>query len=258
MSDYLSVCEESARRAGAILLDWVGRFKVRSKGPSDLVTEADLAAQQAIREVVLENFPDHGFVGEEGERVDEGRLREFCWIVDPLDGTANYAHGVPHFAVSVGLLHAGRLQAGVVFDPMMKECFAAEQGHGATLNGQPLRAAPATDLSEVLVATGFPPHVEADLPALRQFPAVMQKCLAIRRSGSAALNLAYLAAGRFGAYWAAELHPWDAAAGALLVSEAGGRITSFSGQEFDVWDPKLVAACTPEVHGQLLDVLRNA
>lgn len=254
MPDFLTVCEEAARAGGAELQNWVGKFQVREKGPRDLVTQADVASQQVIRGIVMGRFPDHGFVGEEnGEQQTPDT--PYRWIVDPLDGTSNYAHGVPHYCVSVALEGERRLLAGAVYDPVLDECFAAAAGQGARLNGRPIQVSRVTSLAAALVATSFPARVTADLPVVAELVAVLPACQAFRRGGSAALNLAYIAAGRFEAYWAADLHPWDAAAGVLLVLEAGGVVTDLDGGPFDVWNPKLLAAAGPDLHQQLFAVL---
>jgi myo-inositol-1(or 4)-monophosphatase len=238
-------------------LDWVGRFSTRLKGPRDLVTEADVATQEAISQVVARHFPDHGFVGEEQSPADAAASRggEYRWIVDPIDGTTNYVHGVPHYAVSIGVERDAQLVAACVFDPMLKECYTASTGGGAFLNGQPIQASGVENLNEALIAASFPPRVSPELPVISEFLEFLQACQAVRRSGSAALNLAYIAAGRFDGYWAADLHPWDAAAGVLLVLEAGGTVTNLVGGPFDVWDPKCLATGSPALHKEMLAVL---
>ncbi len=257
MSEFATVCEIAAKAGAAVLQDWIGRFETRQKGPSDLVTEADLASQEAIRKLVLAAFPDHGFVGEEGGAPGEEREHLYRWIVDPLDGTTNYVHGVPHYAVSVALEREGKLLAGCIYDPLMQESFTASAGEGAKLNGRPLRVSGCTQLREALVAASFPHQVDAALPTIREFAAVLPACQAIRRIGSAALNLAYVAAGRFDAYWATDLRAWDAAAGALLIQEAGGSLRARDGGPFDVWNPKLLAAATPELSDELARLLNE-
>ena len=250
------VCEEAARAAGATLLDWRGRFKAREKGRADLVTEADLAAQKAIEKVVLGAFPEHGFVGEEeGEPINPDS--QFQWIVDPLDGTTNYVHDVPHYATSIALTERGKLLAGVVFDPVADECYSATAGEGTKLNGTPVRTSGIENLADALVAASFPPQVTKNLQALSEMIDIMPHCQAIRRGGSAALNLAYIAAGRFDAYWARDLYPWDAAAGVLLIQEAGGVVTDPQGKQFDPWKPLLLAGASQELHRQLGELLQE-
>jgi myo-inositol-1(or 4)-monophosphatase len=233
-----------------VLLDWIDRFAVREKGPSDLVTEADLASQEVIREIVLGAYPDHGFLGEEG--VSEPLPGAFRWIVDPLDGTTNYAHRLPQFCVSVALENAGRVLAGTIFDPISGECFTAVAEQGARLNGREIR----TSTSSALAAVSFPSRVARGSPLLADFIEVLHQSQAIRRMGSSALNLAYLAAGRLDAYWATDTKTWDVAAGWLLVQEAGGVVTGLGGGPCDLERPHFVAAGTPELHGQMLDTLK--
>jgi myo-inositol-1(or 4)-monophosphatase len=257
MPDFLAVCEQAARAGGQKLLDWQGRFSVREKGVADLVTDADLASQEAVREVIWRTFPNHAFIGEEGGSRAELPKASYRWIVDPLDGTTNFVHGVPHFAVSVALEHEAGLLAGTVYDPVLNECYTAAKGEGAKLNGKPLKVSMVKQLRDALVASSFPAQVAANSPLLTAFAELIQVCQALRRGGSAALNLAYIAAGRFDAYWAADLQPWDAAAGALLVQEAGGVLAALDGEEFRVWEPRLIATATPELFGELQGKLRQ-
>ncbi len=220
MEEALRVCEEAARAGGRVLEDWRGRFAVSEKGPRDLVTEADLAAQQVIRARLLEAFPEHAFIGEEGEQgpVESGSL---TWMVDPLDGTSNYVHGFPSYAVSIGLAHGDDLLVAAIYDPQREECFTASRGQGARLNGLPLRSAQTAALADALVAVSFPPQVTAASPAVADFLAVLPHVHAVRRTGSTAINLAWLAAGRLDAFWVRKIACWDVAAGLLIAAEAG-------------------------------------
>lgn len=257
MPDYLKLCEQAARAGGQALASWVGRFEVHKKGPADLVTEADWASQEAIRKIVLAACPDHHFVAEENDT--EPRFdAEFCWVVDPLDGTTNYVHQVPHYAVSVALAHQGKVIAGVVFDPRSDECFAAERGRGATLNGEPIRTSGTTQLSEALVAASFASSVGFPSEEVDQFVATLMRCQAVRRTGSAALNLCYVACGRFDAFWALSTKAWDVAAGNLLVEEAGGTVTQLDGQPPRLEQPHPVATATASLHEEFLGLLRSA
>jgi myo-inositol-1(or 4)-monophosphatase len=255
--DYLTLCEQAARAGAAQLLAWVGRFGVREKGPFDLVTEADVASQEAIREIVLNTCPDHAFISEEG---DSGAPldAEYCWVVDPLDGTTNYVHQVPHYAVSVALLERGKPLAGVVYDPVSQECFSARRGQGARLNGRVLRTSSITDLKQAVVAASFSSRVRFPSPEIDQFVAALELSQAVRRTGSAALNLCYVAAGRFDAFWALTTRAWDVAAGVLLVEEAGGIVTRIDGSAFDLSEPHPVASATPELHRQFCRLLGQA
>lgn len=250
----IKVCEEAARAGADQLVAWRDKFQWRQKFPRDLVTDADLASEQAIRRVISRHFPDHGILGEEAPAPDELE-RPYCWIVDPLDGTTNYAHGLPCFAVSIGVAHLGQLQAGVVLDPERQECFSAAAGGGATLNGKPIMASRVEAVEAALAAISFPAQLVEDSPDLRAFLRTAYRCQAIRRTGSAALNLAYVACGRLDAHWAHEIHPWDAAAGVLLVQEAGGIATATDGQPFDLATADYLAAATPALHLALLPLI---
>ncbi len=256
MLEFLAVCEHACRQAGAVLRHWQGRFSVREKGPADLVTEADLAAQQVVREIVLGAYPDHGLLGEEGANLpSQGPFR---WIVDPLDGTTNYVHGLGNYGVSLALERDGELLVGCVYDPVAEECFSALRGGGARLNGQTISASRVQRLSDALVAVSFPARMTRQAPQLGQFVEVLLEAQAIRRLGSSALNLCYVAAGRLDAFWATETCIWDIAAGVLLVREAGGLVTGLEGGPFDLNCPRPVAAATPELHRQLIGTLARA
>ena len=256
MSDYLEVCEQAAKDGGEVLLEWLGKIHVREKGPKDLVTEADLAAQTVIRDRLLGTFPTHDFLGEEDWADDStshatpepGRNR---WIVDPLDGTTNFVHGLHGFSVSVALECAGELVAGTVYDPISKECYTASRGGGAYLNGNRLAVSPCTEIAEALVASSFSAQVDRDSDEITRFVDVLVACQALRRLGSAALNLSYLAAGRLDGYWASSVKTWDVAAGVLLVLEAGGIVTGLDGNPLDLAQPHFAAASTPILHQQL-------
>ena len=251
------VCEAAARAGGAVLLDWAGRFSVREKGRADLVTEADLASQEIVRERLLSAFPLHGFLGEENSSIPS-RDAGYRWIVDPLDGTTNYVHGIPNYCVSIALEQEGRLVVGAVFDPVGEECFTAAAGQGAWLNGQPLRVSELTQLDQAVVAMSLPPDIERDDVELRQFLEVVVKAQSMRRMGSSALNLCYVAAGRFDAYWSSSTKVWDIAAGVLMVREAGGLVISPEGGELDLHRPRFVAASSQPLADELRSVLVKA
>ncbi len=255
--DRLQLCERAARAGGQELLNWVSRFGVREKGPSDLVTEADWASQEAIRRVVLDAYPQYGFVSEELDATS-GLTAEYCWVVDPLDGTTNYVHHVSHYAVSIALLHRGIPIVGVVFDPVHDECFTAAAGEGAWLNRQPIRTSGVNQLSQALVAASFSAKVEPQSPEIGQFIAAVVHAQAVRRTGSAALNLCYVAAGRFDAFWALSTKIWDVAAGALIVSEAGGVVTLLDGKPMGLDFPHPVASATSTLHDEFRAILQNA
>jgi len=265
--DPLAVCEQAARAGGAVLLDWMGRFRAQRKGPRDLVTEADFASQREIRRVVSEAFPDHGFVGEEAEgtagQPQVGKPGHagsgLRWIVDPLDGTTNYVHGFPAWCVSVALAHDDELLVATIHDPLRNECFTAQRGTGGFLNGEPIHVPAVTDLGEALAALSFPPHVEADSPAVADFLAVLPHVHSVRRTGSTALNLAWLACGRLHVFWARRIACWDAAAGFLIAREAGATLRGFQTDREPVplENPAFLVTSTPELFTAVRPLLRR-
>ncbi len=228
------------------------------KGDVDLVTIADRTVEKLIRTRLGEVFPEHGIYGEEGTR---DRLEgEFRWYVDPLDGTTNFAHGFPHFCVSMGLEQRpahlkpdedGTLVAAIVYDPMRDELFTAERGKGARLNGRPIHASPVAELAESLISTGFPSRKRHDSPNVHFYHQFTLRSHGVRRAGSAALDLSYVAAGRLEAFWEFNLNPWDTAAGILLVEEAGGRVTDFSGNHYRL-DSREILASNGKIHDELV------
>lgn len=260
LPDVVAAAEHAARLGAAQLESWRARFHVREKARADLVTEADLASQAAVKESLLAAFPDFGFVGEEdavGKPIEDTRPAPGgppVWVVDPLDGTVNYVHDVPAYCVSIGLYHDGRAVAGVIYDPRLDEMFAAAAGHGATLNGKPIKVSPCPGLADALLSTGFPANAAAqgrNLEAWRKLSACAQ---ALRRTGSTALNLAYVAAGRFDGYWAYDNYAWDVMAGVILVEEAGGTVTAADGGAYDPFRMD-IAAAAPAVHAEMVRVL---
>jgi len=233
MPEFLEVCEDAVRAAGAVILDLAGRAEAWEKGPKDLVTQADFASQEVVRQAVLSAFPDHGFLGEEGQHsAREEVCAEYRWIVDPLDGTLNFVHGIPHYSVSLALERGGEILVGAVFDPHRKECYTAIAGQGARLNGRPIHTSRVAELSQCLAAASFPAQVRRDSPDLLTFIEAVMRCQAIRRTGSSALNLCYIAAGRLDLFWSFSTKVWDVAAGALIVREAGGLVTAPDGGPF--------------------------
>ncbi len=264
MPNYLTVCEKAARQGGDVLLQWKGRAAVYEKNRRDLVTEADLASQRVIRQVVLEAFPHHAFLGEEADAEEHNSLGDlshqggFRWIVDPLDGTTNYVHQLRSYAVSVALEHNGEIVVGAVFDPELDEMYLAEKGKGAFLNGQRIRPSDCREMEQALVAASLPAHLPRGSAEITRLIEVIHAAQAIRRLGSAALNLCYLAQGRLDAYWATSVKIWDVAAGMLIVREAGAIMTSLAGGAVDVNRPFFAAAATPELHAELLQVLSRA
>ncbi len=255
-SEYLNVCLEAVYAAGAELQRWVGRFEVREKGRFDLVTQADLAAQEVVRRHVLGAFPNHGFIGEEGGA--HSAEHEYRWIVDPLDGTTNYVHGVPHYAVSLALEHRGRLLVGAVFNPATGECFTAVEGQGAFLNDHPIRVSGVESPDGALAAMGLPAGMTPDSPDLKVMLKALFRCQSIRRTGSASLNLCYLAAGRFDVCWSFSTKVWDIAAGVLLIREAGGAVAAVDGGPFTLDDPRLLAAANERLLAQVRQMVVEA
>ncbi len=254
LSQLRNLAERAARLGGAQLLKLRGSAASREKAPRDLVTDADLASQEAIQNSVAQVYPEHGFLGEES--VDFAQLdAEYCWVVDPLDGTTNYVHEFPFFAVSVAVCHKAVPIAGAVFDPLREESFTAAAGLGAELNGKPIGVSQTSQINEALVAASMPARVMSDDADLRSLLRVSPACRAIRRTGSAALNLAYVASGRMDAHWAHSIRPWDAAAGVLLVAEAGGVVTSSSGHDFRIAEPNYLVAATADLHSAVLALL---
>lgn len=232
---------------------WRGKFQTREKGIADLVTDADVASQKAIQELIASRYPDHAFLGEEQTAKHVSHYDDqLIWVVDPLDGTTNYVHGYPNYAVSVAIVRGREVQAGVIYDPLRDECYSAAKGLGAQCNEKAMKTSSVTLLADSLVAVSLPARVCRDSPDLLDFVEVVQLSQAVRRSGSAALNLAHVAAGTLDAFWAAHIQPWDVAAGVLLIQEAGGIVTARDGGEFDLWNPHFVAAAGEELHRELL------
>lgn len=254
-SSFLEPAKEAAIQAGSILLTMMHTASVREKGHNDLVTDADLAAQQAIRSSLLTAFPDHAWVGEEDDHFRMPDQDQLCWVVDPLDGTANYAHRFPNFAVSIALVKGKTPLLGVVYDPCSGELYHAERTKGAFLNGVPIAVSRQKRLSQALVAASFPPNIDRQSPAVEQFLNVLVRCQSLRRLGAAALNLCYVASGRMDGYWTSTVKPWDVAAGALICTEAGATLCAFDGSPFDVWDASLTVASSQELFQELADCL---
>lgn len=232
-SDLLKMAVRSAQAGGKVLMSRLGTLKdseIRKKGPSDWVTDVDHASERAIVRMIRRSYPDHAIQAEESGLSKE--QSPFQWIIDPLDGTVNYLHGFPMFAVSIAVAKAGLLQAGVVLDPLRKELFTAERGRGAWLNGKRIHVSPAKRLEDAMLATGFSLRMKKNMDLyLHSFRAAFSITGSVRRAGSAALDLAYIACGRLDGFWEMALAPWDMAAGALLIQESGGVVTDFFGGE---------------------------
>ncbi|WP_068141506.1 inositol monophosphatase family protein [Roseimaritima ulvae] len=258
----LEVAIRAARAGAAELMQRRDTREVREKGPRDLVTDADLASQQAIRNILTSAFPDDAFVGEEdGENDPPAAVlagdsgAPACWIVDPLDGTVNYVHGLQSFAVSIGLFADGQLQVGVVFDPVCDELFTAVCGQGAEVNGQPIQSSDCQQLNDALLVCSFAAHVARESSEVKRFVNMLDQCQAVRRLGSCALNLCYVAAGRLDGYWASSVKSWDAAAGILIAREAGASVARIEGTELSVWEPQFSAAANESLRQQMTKVL---
>ena len=257
MHPMLTIAVRAARRAGSIInrasLNG-SSLNVRSKRVNDFVTQVDQAAEEAIIEIVRKAHPDHGFLAEEsGKTPGEA---EYVWIIDPLDGTTNFIHGFPQYCVSIAVEHRGALAHGVVYDPVKNELFTASKGRGAFLNDRRIRVSKCTRLKESLVGTGFPFKELSRLDLYTgQLRNLIQGSAGVRRAGAAALDLAYVACGRLDAFWEMGLSPWDMAAGALLIQEAGGLVGDFSG-EARYMQSGDISAATPKVFPQLLEALR--
>lgn len=252
----LNFAIQTARDAGAILTDRLGRaLQVSNKGDIDLVTEADLASEKLIIERIRSYYPRHAILAEESgdSHVIEG-ASDWKWIIDPLDGTTNYAHGYPCFCVSIALERAGAIELGVIYDPTRDELFAAERGQGATLNDRRIRVSEVDELNNAMLCTGFPYNVRERPNFARDFANFTMAAQAVRRDGSAAIDLAYLACGRFDGFWEDGLKAWDVAAGVLLIEEAGGRVSDFNGRALDIYTPKVLAT-NGLVHDAMMKVL---
>ncbi len=248
-TDYLSPMQDLAREAGDLLLSFFGKVTIEYKGDVDLVTQADRSSEALIVERIRKQWPNHDLIGEEGSRTETGS--DFQWYIDPLDGTTNFAHGYPVFCVSLGLDYKGERIAGVVYDPTRDEMFAAEKGGGARLNGKVVRVAPATRLAESLLATGFPSHKRHKNPNIQFYHQITLRSHGVRRAGSAALELCCVACGRYDGFWEFNLNSWDTAAGVLVVQEAGGKVTNFSGGPFTI-DSREVLASNGLLHDELM------
>ena len=256
--EFKTTAESIAREAGALLREFYHRgVRTEYKGDVDLVTEADRASEKLIVSRLRVAFPSHGIYGEEGTR--SGLDAEFRWYVDPLDGTTNFAHGFPAFCVVLGCeqrsagLKAeedGQMVAGIVYDPLRDEMFSAARGEGATLNGEPIHVSRAKLLQESLIATGFPSQKRHESPNVHFYQEFTLRSHGVRRAGSAALDLAYVACGRLDGYWEFKLNPWDTSAGYLLVEEAGGTITHFDGSKFTL-DSREVFATNGLIHSEM-------
>jgi myo-inositol-1(or 4)-monophosphatase len=248
--DLIAPMQSMAREAGALLMDYFHQHvKIEYKGDVDLVTVADRKSEALILERIRKQFPTHDVMGEEGTRIETGS--DYKWYVDPLDGTTNFAHGYPVFCVSLAVEHRGKRIAGVVYDPTRDEMFAAGLGGGARLNDKAIHVSATPNLGECLIATGFPSQKRHKNPNIYFYHQLTLRTHGVRRAGSAALDLCNVASGRFDGFWEFNLNPWDTAAGVLIVEEAGGKVTDFSGGEFQLASHETLAS-NGLVHDALL------
>jgi myo-inositol-1(or 4)-monophosphatase len=260
MHPMLNIAVKAARKAGNIISRAsrdIDLIKVETKRRNDFVTEVDRASENVIIEVLREAYPNHAILAEESG-ASKGSQADYVWIIDPLDGTTNFIHSVPHYCISIGLQHKGVMQQGVIFDPIKNELFTATRGAGAYLNDKRIRVSSRDRIADALIGTGFPFRDTSFLDRyMTMFKAVTLNCTGVRRPGAAALDLAYVAAGRFDGFWEIGLAPWDVAAGALLVLEAGGLIGNLEG-EGDFMETGEVAAGNPKVFAQMLATLAGS
>lgn len=259
---HLKVAIDAAKAGAEELMKRRNVRVVKEKQPKDLVTDADLASQAAIRSILLDAFDDYAFVGEEeGEHEPPLAVRNGdansppCWVVDPLDGTVNYVHRLQSFAVSIGLYESGRARLGVIYDPVSDELFTALHGLGAWCNAEPISVGDCVEIDQALVACSFPAGVRGGDPEVGRFIRVLESCRSLRRLGSCALNMCYVACGRLDAYWATSIAPWDCAAGVVIAREAGATLTAYDGKPFDDWSPKFCLSATSSLHQQMMNRL---
>ena len=252
----LNFAIETTREAGQILLEKFGKkINVSLKGDINLVTEADLASEKLIIERIKSYHPKHAILAEEsGDAVILEGDNKWKWIIDPLDGTTNYAHGYPCFCVTLALEHDGEIVVGVTFDPTRDELFAAEKGKGATLNNKPIRVSETEKLGDALIVTGFPYNFKDKENFAQHLTDFLLYSRGVRRDGSAAIDMAYVACGRFDGFWEEGLNPWDVAAGVLLIEEAGGRVSYYDDSPFSVYKPP-ICADNGLIHAEMLKIL---
>lgn len=255
--DFQASAVEAARLAGHVLLEYAREgFHIEYKNAVNLVTDADRQAEQVIIDIIHRSYPDHRVLAEE-RGAAAGRHSPYQWIIDPLDGTTNFAHGFPLYCVSIGLEYQGRMIVGVILDPTRQELFAAVLDRGATLNGREIHVSKTSSLNAALLVTGFAYDIrESTHNNLNYFSNFCLRARGVRRTGSAALDLCYVAAGRFDGFWEMKLHPWDMAAGALIVEEAGGRMSDFNGGPFSIYGEEMIAS-NELIHAEMTDVFRD-
>ena len=250
----LAICEKAAASAGEVLRTLFGRTNhITKKGDIDLVTEADLESEKVILEMIRQKFPDDSILSEEAG--EHSKQSDRTWIIDPLDGTTNFAHGFPFFAISIALQIKNEIVVGVVYNPVMNEYFEASRGAGTFFNKKPVKVSHTSELGESLLATGFPYDIH-DHPqvVMELFEKMLVRAQGVRRPGSAAIDLCYVASGRFDGFWEQGLKPWDTAAGVVIVEEAGGKLSTFERNDYDPFKKTIVAA-NPFIHGAMIEVI---
>ncbi|WP_447985289.1 inositol monophosphatase family protein [Nitrospira sp. Nam74] len=257
LNGFTTTAVQAATIAGKILQEYAhSGFRIEYKNAVNLVTDADRQSEQAIIETIRQQYPNHDLLAEERGMESAGRS-PYKWVIDPLDGTTNFAHGFPVYCISIGLEYDGQMVVGVILDPTRQELFVAVSGQGATLNGERLRVSHTSGLNSALLVTGFAYDIrESTHNNLDYFSRFCLSARGVRRTGSAALDLCYVAAGRFDGFWEMKLHPWDVAAGSLMVTEAGGRMSDFKGGAFSIDGDEMVAS-NGLIHSEMLHVLRN-
>ncbi|MFH1552482.1 MAG: inositol monophosphatase family protein [Candidatus Omnitrophota bacterium] len=249
-----TLAEKAAREAGGYALEHIGKLKEisRKTGINDLVTDVDKMSEKIIIDRIHNEFPQHSILAEEsGEHASDGIFR---WIIDPLDGTTNYAHGFPVFCVSIGVAEGGSVKIGVVYDPSRDELFTAEEGKGAFLGGKRIKVSETGTVANSLIATGFAYDVAGKIDNIESFKTMLKNAQAVRRAGSAAIDLCYVACGRFDGFWELGLNPWDTAAGQLIVKEAGGVVTKLNGEPFEIYQKKILAT-NGRIHNEMRKLL---
>ncbi len=254
----LELLKETAFQAGRVLEGYRGHVKVEFKGEIDLVTEADRKAESVIVDLIRENYPEHGILAEESGSLGPDREEsDWQWVIDPLDGTTNFSHGLPIFATSIALQYRAVTAAGCVYAPALDEFYFASHGSGASLNGEPVHVSDIDSLKRSLVVTGFPyDRIDRVDHYMEIFGKVLKRTQGVLRWGSAAIDLCHVASGRLEAFWEEKLHPWDTAAGELIVREAGGRVTRFGGEPYSIFDPEILAS-NGRIHGALSEILQS-
>ncbi|NQT33376.1 MAG: inositol monophosphatase [Candidatus Omnitrophica bacterium] len=256
MSKIKAVAEKAAQDAGNYVLEHVGKLKeISHKGAfTNLVTDVDKGSEKIILGAIQKEFPEHSILAEESGEHSQGNA--YRWVVDPLDGTTNFTHGLPIFCTSIAVYHGDSVKIGVIFDPNKNELFTAEEGKGAFLNGKKINVSKAKSLSESLIVTGFAYSIEGKIANIENFATMISKAQAVRRLGSAALDLCYVACGRFDGFWELGLSPWDTAAGELIAREAGGKVTTLEGARFDIFNKEILAT-NRLIHDEMSSLLSN-